>query len=274
MNTLVTTQHHAAAQQQLSLDIEGMTCASCVAHVEKALLKVTGVTHVSVNLATERAQITSHPDTAVDILIKAVEAAGYGAALPSDDSAPNPSAQSGMDRQVIAIVCAALLSLPMIITMFGELAGLGWMLSGWVQLALATPVQFILGARFYRGAWKAVKARTGNMDVLVALGTSAAYGLSVYQLLASQWLSQSLATNAHTMPHLYFEASSVVITLVLLGKWLETRAKRQTVDAIRALQALRPDVARVRKNGIDEDVAVRDVQLNDLVVVQIGRAHV
>jgi Cu+-exporting ATPase len=115
-----------------------------------------------------------------------------------------------------------------------ELAGLHWMLDGRLQWLLATPVQFWLGARFYRAGWAAVKDRSGNMDLLVALGTSAAYGLSVYQLLAAQ----------SAMPHLYFEASAVVITLILLGKWLEARAKRQTTSAIRALQALRPETAR------------------------------
>src|SRR5213080_1895794 len=113
-----------------------------------------------------------------------------------------------------------------------------WALPGWLQWALATPVQFWLGARFYRAGWKALKAGAGNMDLLVALGTSAGYGLSVYLLLKQ---------GGQEMAHLYFEASAVVITLVLLGKWLEARAKRQTTEAIRALYALRPDVARVRR---------------------------
>ena len=120
------------------------------------------------------------------------------------------------------------------------------MLDGWLQLALATPVQFWLGARFYRAGWKALKAGTGNMDLLVALGTSAGYGLSVYLLLAH---------GGHGMPHLYFEASAVVITLVLLGKWLEARAKRQTTEAIRALNALRPERARVRRDGAERERA-------------------
>ncbi|HEY2927314.1 copper-translocating P-type ATPase, partial [Piscinibacter sp.] len=136
-----------------------------------------------------------------------------------------------------------------------------WGLNGWLQLALATPVQFWLGARFYRAGWKALKAGTGNMDLLVALGTSAGYGLSAYLLLAQA---------AQHAPHLYFEASAVVITLVLLGKWLETRAKRQTTEAIRALNALRPETARVRREGQDVDVAVAQVRLDDRVVVRPG----
>jgi Cu+-exporting ATPase len=135
------------------------------------------------------------------------------------------------------------------------------MLPGWLQWLLATPVQFWLGARFYRAGWRAVKAGTGNMDLLVALGTSAAYGLSVYQLIVH---------GSHGMLHLYFEASAVVITLVLLGKWLESRAKKQTASAIRALQALRPEFARVRRDGADIDLPIDQVRVNDLVVTRPG----
>jgi Cu+-exporting ATPase len=134
-------------------------------------------------------------------------------------------------------------------------------LPGWWQFALATPVQFWLGARFYRAGWKALKARAGNMDLLVALGTSAAYGLSLYEL-AKQ--------GDHAMGHLYFEASAVVITLVLLGKWLEARAKRQTTEAIRALNALRPDVARVRRGSEETEVPIAQVRVGDVVIVRPG----
>jgi len=145
--------------------------------------------------------------------------------------------------------------------MLADPFGVDWMLPGLVQLALATPVQFWLGARFYRAGWKAVRAGTGNMDLLVALGTSAAYGLSVY-MLWRHW--------GHGMAHLYFEASAAVITLVLLGKWLEARAKRQTTEAIRALNALRPDVARVRRDDVEREVPVAEVRLGDVVVVRPG----
>ncbi|MDB5948108.1 MAG: putative cation transport ATPase, partial [Ramlibacter sp.] len=140
--------------------------------------------------------------------------------------------------------------------------GAGWALPGWLQLALATPVQFWLGARFYRSAWKAVKAGAGNMDLLVALGTSAGYGLSAWQLAA--------AGRGHGGAHLYFEASAVVITLVLLGKWLETRARRQTTEAIRALNALRPETARVRRAGAEVELLGGQVVIGDLVVVRPG----
>ena len=145
--------------------------------------------------------------------------------------------------------------------MLGLILGQHWMLDGWLQLALATPVQFWLGARFYRAGWHAVRAGAGNMDLLVALGTSAAYGLSLVQL----WREGSEA-----MPHLYFEASALVITLVMLGKWLETRAKRQTTAAIRALNALRPDTARVRREGVEVELPIAQVRVGDLVVVRPG----
>jgi Cu+-exporting ATPase len=159
------------------------------------------------------------------------------------------------------VAVSAALTLPLVAPMLLSLFGIGWMLGGWAQLALATPVQFWLGWRFYRAGWKAVLAKTGNMDLLVALGTSAAYGLSVYLLVEHV---------GHGMPHLYFEASAAVITLVLLGKWLEHRAKRQTADAIRALNALRPTTARVRREGAEVDIPVEQVMLGDLVVIRPG----
>jgi Cu+-exporting ATPase len=159
------------------------------------------------------------------------------------------------------VALAAALSLPLVVPMMAALFGRHAMLPGWLQLVLATPVQFWLGARFYRAGWKALRAGTGNMDLLVAIGTTAAYALSIYRLLVSL---------PDAAPHLYFEASAVVITLVLLGKWLETRAKRQTTAAIRALQALRPERARVRRNGAEVDVALEAVRVADELVVRPG----
>ncbi|WP_136418433.1 heavy metal translocating P-type ATPase [Herbaspirillum sp. ST 5-3] len=248
------------AQQEIDLDVEGMTCASCVGRVEKALRKVSGVVDASVNLATESAHVRASAALPVNALTAAIEAAGYHA-RPHRAASASEQAAKPHDKQLLHVVFAALLSLPLIVPMLLDLFGQHWMLPGWVQFALATPVQFWLGARFYRAGWKAVKAGAGNMDLLVALGTSAAYGLSVYQLLAH---------GEDGMAHLYFEASAVVITLVLLGKWLEARAKRQTTEAIRALQVLRPDLARVRREGADIDVAIEQVGLGDIVVVRPG----
>ena len=242
----------------LRLRIEGMTCASCAARVEKALAKVPGVVDASVNLATEVAdvRIVSGGAAAAE-LVAAVENAGYGArTLVEDQQAPAGAPESGGAAVVVAALLSAPLLLPMLLAPFGSHV----MLDGRWQWLLATPVQFVLGARFYRAAWRGLRAGTGNMDLLVALGTSAAYGLSIYGLL---WRGGDRA-------HLYFEASAGVVTLVLLGKWLEARAKRQTTAAIRALQALRPERATVRRDGREVELPIAEVRLGDEVVVRPG----
>ncbi|KOR10737.1 metal ABC transporter ATPase [Stutzerimonas stutzeri] len=246
--------------QSLELAIDGMTCASCVGRVERALLKVPGVRSAAVNLASERAhvEVLGPPDPAA--LIQAVEAAGYHATA-SSERRPAADAARRLQRERWAVIAGLLLAAPLVLPMFGELFGQHWMLPAWIQFLLATPVQFVLGARFYVAGWKAVRAGAGNMDLLVAIGTSAGYGLSLYQ-----WW----ATPAGQMPHLYFEASAVVIALVLLGKYLESRAKRQTSAAIRALEALRPDRATRVVEGREEDVAIAALRLGDLVLVRPG----
>lgn len=241
--------------------IRGMTCASCAGRVEKALLQVPGVVSAHVNLATETARIETLGAMVADPLIASVQAAGYDAALPSVVAAPAPPSRFHMTDDY-AWKIAALLSFPLLVPMLAALVGVQIHVPGWLQWLLATPVQFWLGARFYRAGWKALKAGAGNMDLLVALGTSAGYGLSLYQLLGP--------SGDHDSAHYYFEASAVVITLVLLGKWLESRAKQQAVSAIKALQALQPAVARVRQGEQDLDVPVDAVKVGDLVVVKPG----
>jgi Cu+-exporting ATPase len=249
---------YTVAQREIDLNIAGMTCASCVGRVEKALLKVPGVLAASVNLATEsaRVKVTGGADAAT--LIAAIDKAGYEAKVPAASQASAPAVAPNRDGMKVAF--AAVLAFPLMLPMLLEWAGIHLMLPGWMQFVLATPVQFYFGARFYKAGWKAARAGSGNMDLLVALGTSAAYGLSVYQ-----WL-----TAGEILPHLYFEASAVVITLVLLGKWLESRAKRQTASAIRALQVLRPESARVRRDGVELDLPVEQVKVGDLVVIRPG----
>lgn len=244
------------SQFQQTVRIEGMSCASCVRRVEKALATVPGVAHAAVNLATETARVDSDSPVAFSALQQAIGKAGYAAselAAPAADSAPRIP-------EGVAVILSAALSLPLVVPMVAEWLGVHLMMPAWLQWLLATPVQFVFGARFYRAGWKAVKARAGNMDLLVALGTSAAYGLSVYLALAR---GQGM--------HLYFEASAVVLTLVLLGKWLEARAKRQTASAIRALQDLRPVTARVRREGgSDADLPIDQVRVGDIVVIRAG----
>jgi len=250
---------HVPEEDQV-LTITGMTCSSCAARVEKALSSAPGVVSATVNLATEQAHVTLTRGVPVAVLIEAVQRAGYDAAWVTEDSrGETTSGRQGAEWWPVAV--AATLSLPLVIPMLADLFGAHWMLPGWIQLLLATPVQFWLGLRFYRAGWKALRAGSGNMDLLVALGTSAAYGLSIY-LLAKPTSGE--------MPHLYFEASAVVITLVLLGKWLEARAKRQTTEAIRALQALRPAVARIRTGNGDQEITIDAVRVGDVVVVKPG----
>ena len=253
----VSKAGYDVATREVALEIVGMTCASCVGRVEKALMKVPGVLSASVNLATERATVHALPSVTTAILRAAVEKAGYSA---TDVLDARPQDRKRWPEWW-PVVLSAVLSIPLVTPMLLQLFGVHWMLDGWLQLTLATPVQFWLGWRFYRAGWKAVRAGAGNMDLLVALGTSAAYGLSVYLLFRHA---------DKGMPHLYFEASAAVITLVLLGKWLESRAKRQTADAIRALNALRPATARVRRDGVDIDVSVEQVAIGDMVLVRPG----
>jgi len=251
---------YAVPTDEIVLSVREMTCASCVGRVERALRSVPGVLDAQVNLATERATVTvlrGVADSAV--LVEAVSRAGYGAE-PVVDVAPLSELGTDFWSGPWPVAICAALSLPLMVPMVLGWFGVHWMLAPWVQWLLATPVQFVFGWRFYRAGWKAVRAGAGNMDLLVALGTSAAYGLSL-------WL---MWRGADGMTHLYFESAAVVITLVRLGKWLETRAKRQTADAIRALAALRPDTARVRRDGIERDVPLAAVQMGDLVVIRPG----
>jgi len=226
-----------------TLDIGGMTCASCVSRVEKALDKIPGVEAASVNLATEQARIRVHRgSSSLSDIIALVKKTGYEAKESSvrgnSDQKIGKSfwAADGLGRVILSFALSAPLFLPMFFMPFG----IHWSLSGWWQFALATPVQFILGWRFYVAGYKSVMAGAGNMDLLVALGTSAAYGLSLFILLTS--------SHAH---ELYFEGSAVIICMVLLGKWLEARAKQQTSEAIRALQKLWPEHAKVLNANVD-----------------------
>ena len=246
--------------QEIDLAIGGMTCGSCVARVERALGKVDGVISASVNLATEHARVTVLAGTDIERLSAAVIGAGYEVGL-SEAEAPGAAEARARERLALPtwwpVAASAILTVPLVAPMISLAFGAHWSLPGWLQFVLATPVQFWLGARFYRAGWGAAKAFTGNMDLLVALGTSAAYGLSVFELVRGGG-------------HLYFEASAAVITLILLGKWLEARAKHQTTEAIRALNALRPERARVRRNGNEIEVPLAAVAVGDLVVVRPG----
>ncbi|MGH3277056.1 MAG: heavy metal translocating P-type ATPase, partial [Streptosporangiaceae bacterium] len=238
--------------------IGGMTCATCALRVEKALAKASGVARAEVNLATERASVEGIAGVLRPAdLIAAVRQAGYDAQLLTGDVARDRELAAAEERRMRAetgrLTAAVVLSAPLL----APLAGV--MLPGWLELALATPVQFLIGARFYFGAWKALRARVGNMDLLVALGTSAAYLYSVFLLLARP---------AGT--HLYFDSAAVVIALVSVGKWLEARAKRSTTGQIKALMSLRPERARVERGAEEVEMPAAAVAVGDIVIVRPG----
>jgi Cu+-exporting ATPase len=262
---------YGVPRQTVDLAIEGMTCASCSGRVERALERLPFVVDATVNLAGESARVTVLGGDRTPELVQAVAAAGYGASprpAPGAEGTPGGAADASAlaerrladerRRVIVALALAAPLVLPMVLLPFG----VHWMPPAWVQFLLATPVQFVLGARFYRAGWKALRAGTGNMDLLVAIGTSAGWGLSV-------WLWATARPGQ--VPHLYFEGSAVVIALVLLGKYLEARAKRRTTEAIRALQSLRPETARrIGADGLETPVPLARVAVGDRIVVLPG----
>jgi Cu+-exporting ATPase len=254
---MLRTIEGAIAASSLTLPIEGMTCASCARRVERALAAVPGVRSAAVNLALERAEVAFDPAAAdAARLTAAVRAIGYGVG----ETTPAEALEEGR-AELWRLVAATALTLPLLLPML--LSGLGWggHLPVWLELMLATPVQLVIGARFYRGAWHALRARSGNMDLLVALGTSAAYFYSLWLVLRH---------GAMAMGHLYFEAAAVVITLVLLGKWLEARAKRSASAALRALMALRPATATVLRGSDEIEVPITAVRLGEIVIVRPG----
>ncbi len=246
------------------LNVRGMNCASCVNHVEKNLRKVTGVTDVAVNLATEKARVEHDPAAApVATLIDAVRDAGYEA--EADDGEPESSHSHGHgsdhahhDHDHAApgrrrLLVGALLALPVFVL------GMTWMhpASAWVQFALATPVQVLLGAPFYRGAWKAMRHGRADMDTLVALGTTVAFVYSAFETVRGGHL-------------VYFDTAVVILVLIGLGKWLETRAKASAASAIRGLMDLQPPEATVLRDGAEVVVPVGQLRLGDTIVVRPG----
>ncbi|MBM3582632.1 MAG: cation-translocating P-type ATPase, partial [Alphaproteobacteria bacterium] len=248
-----------------TLAIEGMTCASCVARVEKALGAVPGVRRAEVNLATNEARVAVQNDAAVADLLQAVVKAGYGATVAPaqiDVADDESKVRERVRREGLIFALAALLTVPFVAHMIGAVTGTHpFPFPTWVQLGLASVVQFGAGARFYGPAWRSLRAGTGNMDLLMVLGTLAAYGLSVWLMFRPEPAGPE---------ELYFEAATVVITLILLGKFLETRAMHSTTAAVRALMKLRPETARVVRDGIEVEVPAASVASGEVVVVRPG----
>jgi len=251
--------------------VGGMTCSACATRIEKMLRRVPGVIEANVNVALERADVRAiFGQTDRYALENAVHAAGFTTKFPDAEAADTDHEEEhrqqearALSRDRSALIASALLTLPLVAQMAAMVLGLKFHLHPWLELALATPVQFVIGARFYRAAWKAIRAGAGNMDVLVAMGTTTAYLYSLYLLL-------SLGDAA--TGQLYFEASAVIITLVMLGKYMEARAKRGTTAAIRQLMDLRPKAARVERDGREVELPVAQVRRGDLVVVRPGES--
>lgn len=253
--TAIEDAGYAVRETTRDIGVTGMTCASCAGRVQRALERVPGVFSASVNLANEQAHLRLLPTVETAALAMALEKAGYTLTTVAEDAAPDgatghrPEAELGL---------AFLLAAPFLVGMLGMAFGQDWMPPGWAQLLLAAPLQFWLGARFYRAGWRALRAGVGNMDLLVAMGTSAAFGLSVVLL----WQG---------VHHLYFEAAAVVIAFVLLGRYFEARAKRATGAAIAALLALRPRTARrLDAAGEEQEVALALLRVGDRVIVRPG----
>lgn len=255
---------------QTNLSITGMTCAACAARIEKGLNKLPGVSGATVNLALETARVEFNPDEVqMTEIVQKIKKLGYDAA-PRDEQRRNQTdSQPESQRERNRFIVAAILSFPLLWAMVGHFSFTSFMwlpdlfMNPWFQFALATPVQFIIGYPFYAGAYKALRNGSANMDVLVALGTSAAYSYSLYSTLTHN-------AGNHSMVHLYYETSAVLITLILLGKWLETLTKRRTSGAIKKLMGLQVKTAIVMRDGEERQIPVEEVTVGEIVLVKPG----
>ena len=254
---------------RVELKISGMSCAACSAKIEKKLNKTEGAIRATVNLATEKANIEYDPSKIkASDLIKTIEFLGYKAERAQEVTTDREKAQREKEikRLRLELIASAILSSPLILAMILMLVNIdvGFLHNEYFQLIVATPVQFIIGFRFYKNAYHALKAKSANMDVLIALGTSAAYFFSIYNAFLQP------PKDGMMMKELYFEAAAVIITLILLGKYLEAIAKGKTSEAIKKLIGLQAKTARVIRNGIEEDISIGEVIVGDVVVVRPG----
>ena len=258
--------------KQAQFQITGMTCAACANRIEKGLSRLPGVASANVNLAMETARVEYSPATVtVEDMIRKVEQLGYQAFPKEQREDAKDRRQREIKRQTRRFVISAVLSFPLLWAMAGHFSFTSfiwvpsWFMNPWVQLALATPVQFVIGGPFYVGAWKALRNRSANMDVLVALGTSAAYLYSLF--LTLEWASADMR---HHAPALYYETSAILITLIVLGKLFEALAKGRTSEAIKTLMGLRAKTALVIRDGEEIRIPADEVAAGDIVLVRPG----
>ncbi|MGJ5710348.1 heavy metal translocating P-type ATPase [Staphylococcus equorum] len=253
--------------EKAELDVIGMTCAACSNRIEKVLNRDAGVEHANVNLTTENATIAYNPEmTSIDDLIKKIQKIGYDAKPKQAATEKSSQKEQELKHKRTKLIISAILAAPLLLTMFVHLFGMQIphiFMNPWFQFALATPVQFIIGWQFYVGAYKNLRNGSANMDVLVALGTSAAYFYSLYEMI--KWLNLTNYT-----PHLYFETSAVLITLILFGKYLETRAKTQTTNALSELLNLQAKEARVLRNQEELMIPLNEVVQGDHLIIKPG----
>ncbi|BDG32009.1 heavy metal translocating P-type ATPase [Parageobacillus thermoglucosidasius] len=260
---------YGVATEKVMLDIEGMTCAACAARIEKGLQRMEGVERATVNLATNSAVVEYKEGIiSVEAILEKIKKLGYKGQVRKEEEGAGVKEEQLKQKQR-QLMISIVLSLPLLYTMIAHLPfDLGlpmpdWLMNPWVQLLFATPVQFYIGGPFYVGAYRALRNKSANMDVLVALGTSAAYFYS---------LAEAVKTigNAHYMPNLYFETSAVLITLVLVGKYFEARAKGRTTEAISKLLSLQAKEALVVRDGKEVKVPLEQVAVGDTIIVKPG----
>jgi Cu+-exporting ATPase len=257
-------------KEKKEFDITGMTCAACANRIEKGLNKLQGVNNATVNLALERATVEYNPSiVGTQEIIKRVESLGYGAISKEEKEEKVDYREENIKKQQAKFICSAILSFPLLWAMVSHFSFTSFiylpdiLMNPWVQFALATPVQFIIGKQFYVGAYKALRNKSANMDVLVALGTSAAYFYSLYETI------KSVVDDTH-MVELYFETSSILITLILLGKLFEAKAKGRSSEAIKKLMGLQAKTAMVVRDGVEKAVPLEEVIEGDMVYIKPG----
>ena len=260
---------YGVVKQKTEFDITGMTCAACATRIEKGLNKLAGVSSANVNLALEKATIEFNPsEVSIADIIAKVEKLGYEAHQKAEEQEVVDHRQKTIKQQQQKFILSAILSLPLLWTMVGHFSFTSFLyvpeilMNPWVQMILATPVQFIIGKQFYVGAFKALRNGSANMDVLVVMGTSAAYFYSVYQAIVT--------VGSHHGPHLYFETSAVLITLILLGKLFEAKAKGRSSEAIKKLMGLQAKTAVVVRDDVEKEVPLEEVVIGDIILVKPG----